>query len=366
MLTAVRARDRLADIECRRKPAGCIRLAQARACNDTAMDSQEASESRGGADAIGLSIVVPLYRDQDALAEIFRRCEPVLAAQSDGGELVLVDDGGLDRTTPVALELAGDFAHPTTVVRLTRNFGQHPAVFAGLAHSRGERVVTLDSDLQYPPEEIPKLLDELGPDYPVVSGYRAVRHDPLGRRLITRALTRWLNAQNQTQLLDFGSMFRAYDRRTVDLMLTFTERHRYVPAVVTWLGVPIKEIAIAHEPRGEQGSRYRLSALIEMVFDLITGYSVFPLRLLTGIGLLASVGGFVGTFIFVVYRIAAGAGVSGTVSAFALVFALLTVLLLLVAMIGEYVGRIYSEAKARPYFVVGSSQCVQGRRSGGP
>ncbi len=305
--------------------------------------------------------MIPLYRDEKALPDIFARCGPILDAQADGGELVLVDDGGLDRTTPVALQLATSFDHPTTIVRLTRNFGQHPAVFAGLAHARGDRVVTLDSDLQYPPEEIPKLLAELGPQFPVVSGYRAARRDPRMRRIITWALTRWLNGQTRTQLRDFGSMFRAYDRQTVDLMLTFTERHRYVPAVVAWLGVPIKEVPIAHETRGPRGSSYRLSALIELVFDLITGYSVFPLRLLTGLGLIASVGGLVGTVSFIVYRISVGAGVSGTVSAFALVFALLAVLLLLVAMIGEYVGRIYSEAKGRPYFVVGSTHHVQAR-----
>lgn len=311
----------------------------------------------------GLSIVIPLYRDEAALAEIFERCGTVLDGQEAGGELVLVDDGGLDRTTPIAIEMAQAYRHPTTIVRLTRNFGQHPAVFAGLAYARGDRVVTLDSDLQYPPEEIPKLLRELGPEYPVVSGYRAMRRDPLVRRLITRGLTRWLNAQTGTSLRDFGSMFRAYDRSTVDLMITFTERHRYVPAVVAWLGVPIKEVPIVHKSRGASGSRYRLSTLMEMVLDLITGYSVFPLRILTGLGLTASIGGFIATLGFVIYRVAVGAGVSGTVSAFALVFALLAVLLLLVALIGEYVGRIYSEAKARPYFVVGSTYRADGHES---
>jgi undecaprenyl-phosphate 4-deoxy-4-formamido-L-arabinose transferase len=326
-------------------------------------DERPATEGSPAPAAAGLSIVIPLYRDEDAVAEIFRRCEPILDAQPDGGELVLVDDGGLDLTTPRALELAETFAHPTTIVQLTRNFGQHPAVFAGLAHARGNRVVTLDSDLQYPPEEIPKLLAELGPEYPVVSGYRADRRDPFTRRLITRALTRWLNRQTRAQLHDFGSMFRAYDRKTVDLMIRFTERHRYVPAVVAWLGVPVKEVAITHAPRGEGGSRYRLSTLVEMVFDLVTGYAVFPLRLLTVIGLIASAAGFIGTFSFVVYRVVIGAGVSGLVSAFALVFALLGVVLLLVALIGEYVGRIYSEAKARPYFVVATMHHVDGRRS---
>jgi undecaprenyl-phosphate 4-deoxy-4-formamido-L-arabinose transferase len=324
-------------------------------------------ESRDGHAGNGLSIVIPLYRDEDALTEIFERCRPILDEQPDGGELVLVDDGGgRDLTTPRALELAATFSHPTTVIRLTRNFGQHPAVFAGLEHARGDQVVTLDSDLQYPPEEIPKLLKELGPEYPVVSGYRADRRDPLTRRLITRALTRWLNSQTQTDLRDFGSMFRAYDRSTVDLMVRFTERHRYVPAVVAWLGVPIKEIPIVHAPRSASGSRYRLGALIDMVLDLITGYSVFPLRLLTGIGLTASASGFVGTISFLVYRIVVGGGVSGTVSAFALVFALLGVLLLLVALIGEYVGRIYSEAKARPYFVVAAKHRIDSAQLSAP
>jgi undecaprenyl-phosphate 4-deoxy-4-formamido-L-arabinose transferase len=328
-------------------------------------DERAASDGWHGRPTAGLSIVIPLYRDEDALGEIFERCGPILDAQPDGGELVLVDDGGLDRTTPRALELADRFAHPTTIVQLTRNFGQHPAVFAGLAHARGDRVVTLDSDLQYPPEEIPRLLDELGGEYPVVSGYRADRRDPFTRRLITRALTRWLNRQTGTQLRDFGSMFRAYDRNTVDLMIRFTERHRYVPAVVAWLGVPVKEVPVTHAPRGARGSRYRLSTLVEMVFDLVTGYAVFPLRLLTVVGLLASAAGFLGTFSFIVYRIVIGAGVSGLVTAFALVFALLGVLLLLVALIGEYVGRIYSEAKARPYFVVGAMHRVDAAISNG-
>jgi undecaprenyl-phosphate 4-deoxy-4-formamido-L-arabinose transferase len=313
--------------------------------------------------APSLSIVIPLYKDESALPAIFERCRPVIDGIDGGGELVLVDDGGLDRTTPVAIELAQEYPHAVTVVRLARNFGQHPAVFAGLAHARGQRVVTLDSDLQYPPEEIPKLLAELSPEYPVVSGSRADRQDPAVRRLITRTLTRWLNRQTKSDLRDFGSMFRAYDRATVDLMLEFTERHRYVPAVVAWLGVPIKEVPIAHAARGEQGSRYRLSTLVDMVLDLITGYSVFPLRIVIFLGLLASAAGFIGTLAFAVYRVAVGSGVSGTVSAFALIFALSGVQLLIVALIGEYVGRIYTEAKGRPYYVVGAVRRLPAERA---
>ena len=136
-------------------------------------------------------------------------------------------------------------------------------------------------------------------------------------------------------------------------MLLFTERHRYVPALVAWLGVPIKEVPIGHTTRSEQGTRYRLSTLLTMFLDLITGYTVFPLRLLTGLGLVASLFGFLGSLGFVIYRIAVGGGGAGTVSAFALLFFLLGTVLLIVAMLGEYVGRIYTEAKGRPYYLVG-------------
>jgi Na+-transporting methylmalonyl-CoA/oxaloacetate decarboxylase gamma subunit len=124
--------------------------------------------------------------------------------------------------------------------------------------------------------------------------------------------------------------------------------------VVAWLGVPIKEVPIAHAPRGDQQSRYRLSSLVDLLLDLVTGYSVSPLRLLIALGLFGSAAGFIATLGFLVYRVFEGSGVSGTVSAFALVFALLGILLLLIALIGEYVGRIYVETQNRPYYVVGS------------
>lgn len=307
-----------------------------------------------------LSIVIPLYRDEDALEPIFGRCGAILDGYAPGSELVLVDDGGLDSSTPRALQMAATFRHPVSVVRLARNFGQHPAVFAGLAEARGEVVVTLDSDLQYPPEEIPLLVKQVTPDSPVASGYRADRRDPWSRKVITRMLTGWLNSRTGANLKDFGSMFRAYDRATVDLMLQFTERHRYVPAVVAWLGVPIVEVPISHAPRGEAGSRYQLGALLDMTLDLITGYSVFPLRVVTALGVFGSFVGFVFTMLFLIYRVAVGDGISGTVSAFALVFALSGVQLLLLAMIGEYVGRVYTESKGRPYYVIRDSHRLGG------
>jgi undecaprenyl-phosphate 4-deoxy-4-formamido-L-arabinose transferase len=303
-------------------------------------------------ESISVSVVVPCYQDELGLPALFGRLGPILDDIEGTPELVLVDDGSNDLTYERAVALAEDFGHPTTVVRLARNFGQHAAVFGGLSHARGKVVVTLDSDLQYLPEEIPLLLEHLSPQYPVVSGYRRERHDPWARRLVTRALTRFLNKRTGASLKDFGSMFRAYDRRVVNQMLAVTERHRYVPAVVASLGARVKEVPVTHHARGDQGSRYRLSGLVAMAMDLVTGYTVFPLRIVTFAGIAASMIGLMATVAFAAYRVLEGSGPSGTVSAFALMFFLSGTQLVIVALIGEYVGRIYTEAKGRPYFVV--------------
>jgi undecaprenyl-phosphate 4-deoxy-4-formamido-L-arabinose transferase len=300
-----------------------------------------------------ISIVIPLYRDESTLPGILERLGPVMAALPPS-ELVLVNDGSPDRTGIVAAELIRSFPHPATVVSLSRNFGQHPAVFAGFEHARGEIVVTLDSDLQYRPEEIGRLVGELSPEFPVVSGYRAERADPFVRRILTRTLSRWLSRRTGSQLKDYGSMFRAYRRSVVDQLLAFRERRRYVPALVGWLGVPVKEIAVSHDPRGEAGSRYRLGPLVDMLLDLITGYATFPLRVITVVGLVGSLVSLAATIALLVYRIVSGVGPSGLVSAFAVLFFISAVQLFVLGFIGEYIGRVYIEAKGRPYYLVAS------------
>ena len=300
-----------------------------------------------------LSVVVPCYRDEANVRPLLERLDRVLRGLGGTSEVVLVDDGSPDRTGELAVALTQDYPHLATVVRLARNFGQHPAVFAGLAHARGDVVVTMDSDMQYRPEDIPLLLAALRGGAQVASGVRELRNDPLGRRLITRTLSWWLGRQTGTPLADFGSMFRAYDRATVDRMLLFTERHRYVPALVAWLGADIAEVPITHDGRGDAGSRYRLGALVDMFLDLITGYAVFPLRVMSAMGVAGAMVGFVSSVIFLTYRVLKGGGGAGTVSAFALLFALLAMVLLVLALLGEYIGRIYNESKGRPYYVVG-------------
>jgi undecaprenyl-phosphate 4-deoxy-4-formamido-L-arabinose transferase len=302
--------------------------------------------------AVDVSVVIPCYRDEAGMAQIFDRLGPVLDEICERPELVLVEDGSPDRTGAVAIQLAQTYRHPTTVVRLQRNFGQHAAVFAGFEHARGAVIVTMDSDLQYLPEEIPLLLAELSPEYKVVAGLRLNRRDPFPRNLITKGLTWWIGRRTGTTIKDYGSMFRAYDRSVVDQLLLFQERRRLVTALVAWLGVPVKEVPVTHEERGAGGSRYRLGALVDMLMDLLTGYSTFPLRLVTVTALLAALAGFAATLGLALYRVVVGSGGAGAVSAFALLFLLVTVQLVLTAIVGEYIGRVYVEVKERPHFLV--------------
>ena len=311
-----------------------------------------------------VSIVIPCFRDEDNIRTLLERLEPTIASIAGGAEVVLVDDGSPDLTGDRAIEEGARYPHPVTVVRLARNFGQHPAVFAGLAAARGSVVVTCDSDLQYPPDQIPVLLAALDDRHPVASGYREDRKDPLSRRMLTRLLTGWLGRRTGQELRDYGSMFRAYKRPVVDAMLQITEQHRFVPAIPSWLGFRVKEVPVQHAPRGEQGSRYRLSSLASLFLDLVTSYAVSPLRALSGVAALAAFLGFVATLAFTIYRIVLGDGVSGTVSAFALIFFLLAIQLLVLALMSEYVGRIFVETKRRPYYVVRSTVVAGGSRDG--
>lgn len=301
-----------------------------------------------------VSVVVPCYRDGESMAGLVAALTPVIASLPDGSELVLVDDGSPDATFVRACEETASTPFPTRVVRLARNFGQHAAVIAGLEHARCPRVVIMDSDLQYPPEEIPRLVDELGDGVHVAAGYREDRRDPPLRRLASRLLNRWISRRTGVQIRDVGCMFRAYDRVAVDLLLSMPERHKFLPALVAWLGLETVDVPITHAARSEQGSRYRWGPLLDLFFDIVTGYSTSPTRRLAVLGTLLAMVSFSATAVLLVYRLVVGAGVSGTITVFAVVFLLLGTQLLLTAVLAEYIGRIYAEAQQRPIHVVGT------------
>ena len=159
---------------------------------------QDATLESAPGPAVDVSVVIPCYQEGDGLPSMLEQLGDVFDGMKGTAELVLVDDGSTDATGERAARLAREFRHPTRVVRLVRNFGQHPAVFAGLEHTRGAIVVTMDSDLQYPPHELLRLVAAVSPEWPVASGYRADRRDPWLRRKLTGLMTRWLNRQTKS------------------------------------------------------------------------------------------------------------------------------------------------------------------------
>lgn len=266
-------------------------------------------------------------------------------------EIVVVDDGSTDETWRIISEAAAT-GRQVVGMRLQRNFGQHPAVTAGLTIARGAAIVTLDADLQNPPEEIPKLVARLGPDCDVASGWRQVRKDSWLRRLPSKMVNVILRRATGVQLRDYGCMLRAYKRRVVDLLLACPERSRATTGIVSWLGVQIVEVPVAHDERHAGRSRYRLWKLLKMNFDILTGFSTGVLQLVSVTGIAVSVLGFAAGIVLAVWRITQGSGPMGLTTFLAVLMFLAGMQVAAIGIVGEYVGRIFTQVQGRPYYIV--------------
>jgi undecaprenyl-phosphate 4-deoxy-4-formamido-L-arabinose transferase len=239
-------------------------------------------------------------------------------------------------------------------VILNRNYGQHNAVMAGLAHARGEVIVTLDADLQNPPEEIPKLLAEIENGNDVVGSVRQVRKDTLFRRLSSWLINKAVQKATGVLMHDYGCMLRAYRRSVVDAMLSCHERSTFIPILANMFASKTTEVPVEHARRGDDQSKYNLLKLINLQFDLLTSMTTFPLRLLSLIGGGLAVLGFILSAILIVLRIIYGAewAAEGVLTVFSILFLFIGVQLLAMGLLGEYIGRIYNDVRARPrYFI---------------
>jgi undecaprenyl-phosphate 4-deoxy-4-formamido-L-arabinose transferase len=304
----------------------------------------------GARSLLDLSVVVPAYNEAANLPELLRR---VTAAVSSLGtcEVIIVDDGSSDESWSVLSRAAAADAH-VVAIRLQRNFGQHPALTAGLTMARGEVIVTLDADLQNPPEEIPRLVERLGPDCDVASGWRRARKDTWLRRLPSRMVNVVLRRATGVQLHDYGCMMRAYQRRVVELLLALPERSRATTGLVSWLGVRIVEVPVAHDPRRAGRSRYRFWKLLKMNFDILTGFSTGVLQAVSVTGIAVSVLGFAAAIVLAVWRITQGAGPVGLTTFLAVLMFLAGMQVAAIGIVGEYVGRIFMQVQGRPYYIV--------------
>lgn len=304
---------------------------------------------------IELSMVIPVYNEEENLSELIRRTDAVCRELKTEVEVVLVDDGSSDRSAEMIRDIAEKNSFFVGVI-LTSNFGQHAAVTAGMKVAQGKYVVTLDADLQNPPEEVPKILEQLRAGYDVVGSIRENRQDTFFRKyashLVNLMVRKLCNGKTMT---DYGCMLRGYSRSVVDAMLLCNETGKFIPMLAMVYARRSTEIYVKHAERAAGESKYSLLKLIALQYDLLTSTSIFPLRLLSFFGFgLSAFGVIFGLVVFIYSQIDKAWGAQGIFALFSIVLILMGGQFAGMGILGEYIGKIHLNARRRPEFFIKS------------
>jgi len=302
-----------------------------------------------------LSVVIPVYNEEAGLAKLYARLYPALDKLAERGvsyEIVFVNDGSRDRSAEILADQYRLRPDVTRVVLFNGNYGQHMAILAGFQATRGDIVVTLDADLQNPPEEIGALVDKMREGYDYVGSIRRKRQDAAWRTYLSKAMNRIREKITRIKITDQGNMLRAYGRNVINLINQCSEVNTFVPALAYTFARKPTEIVVEHEERTAGESKYSFYSLIRLNFDLMTGFSIMPLQLFSMMGMLLSglSGGLV--VLLLIRRFFLGAEAEGLFTLFAIAFFMMGVILFGIGLLGEYVGRIYQQVQGRPRFVV--------------
>lgn len=310
-----------------------------------------------------LSVVIPVYNEELVLPLLFERLYPALDQLGITYELLFVDDGSADHSVALLREQFARRPDTTRVILLAHNAGQHMAILAGFERARGSQIVTIDSDLQNPPEEIGKVVAALdaGADY--VGTIRLMRKDIWWRRTISRLLNRLRERTTRIRITDQGCMLRGYDRSVIEAINQCHEVNTFIPALASMFAQRPTEIQVAHAERAAGESKYSLISLVRLNFDLMTGFSIVPLQMFSLAGVTIALGALAFVVFLFVRRLVVGPEVEGVFTLFGIVFFLIGVLLLGLGIVGEYVGRIYQEVRRRPRYLVAA---VLERDAAGP
>jgi undecaprenyl-phosphate 4-deoxy-4-formamido-L-arabinose transferase len=300
-----------------------------------------------------ISLVIPVYNEEENLRNLMERIRPVMQGMGRPYEIILIDDGSRDSSLSILKGLAGE--PEVKVVELVRNYGQHAAILAGFSVVRGDIIITLDADLQNPPEEIPKLVKEMeAGSYDVVGTIRKGRKDSMFRIIPSKIINIIARRITKVRMTDWGCMLRAYRRPVVDRMIACHEHATFIPALATFFGKRVTEIEVAHDERAGGTSHYPLRKLINLQFDLVSSFSDLPMKLLMYGGIFMALGGvFFGIFLAVA-RILYGAlwAAEGVFTLFAILFVFVGLQFFAFGIVGEYIGRIYREVRKRPEYVI--------------
>jgi undecaprenyl-phosphate 4-deoxy-4-formamido-L-arabinose transferase len=303
---------------------------------------------------VQLSVVIPVYNEAANLPTLFARLYPVLDALQRTYEIVFTNDGSHDAS--FALLQAQHRLRPdvTRVIDFNANYGQHMAIMAAFERVRGAVIVTLDADLQNPPEEIPKLLENMDAGYDYVGGYRINRKDSFFRKYASRTINLVREKTTSIEMTDQGCMLRAYSRGVIDAIVRSGAINTFIPALAYSLASNPTEVGVRHEERHAGVSNYSFYSLIRLNFDLITGFSLAPLQYFTMFAGISSAGSLmlVAVLLFRRFALNLDRETFGVFTLFAILFFLLSVAMVGIGLIGEYVGRTYQVVRGRQRFLV--------------
>ena len=301
-----------------------------------------------------VSIVIPVYNEEQSLPELLRRTEAACAQVSQPCEIILVDDGSRDDSAEILLEASQRDGSPVVAVILNRNYGQHAAIMAGFEQCKGDLAITLDADLQNPPEEIPRLVTLAEQGYDVIGTVRGNRQDSALRRWPSKLINLAVQRSTGVAMTDYGCMLRAYRRSIVDAMLACRERSTFIPILANSFARHTTEVQVMHAEREHGESKYSAMKLINLMFDLVTCMTTTPLRLLSIIGFSMAFLGVLFATLLIVLRLIFGAPWAGhgTFVLFAVLFVFTGGQFIGMGLLGEYLGRMYSDVRARPRFFI--------------
>jgi undecaprenyl-phosphate 4-deoxy-4-formamido-L-arabinose transferase len=299
-----------------------------------------------------VSVIVPVFNEEESLPRLFERLFPALDGLERPYEVIFVNDGSRDATLPLLLRARERRPGAMRVIDFNGNFGQHMAIMAGFSLARGNVMVTLDADLQNPPEEIPRMVRCVDEGHDVVGTVRKNRQDSLFRVTASRLVNRLTNRLTGLSLHDYGCMLRAYRRDVIDIINESAETTTFIPALAQKFAINPVEIEVAHSEREQGQSKYSLFRLVRLNFDLMTGFSLAPLQAVTMAGIFISALSFLFAAFMFIRRLLVGPEAEGVFTLLAILFLLMGVTISCIGIEGEYVGRIYQEVRKRPRYVV--------------
>lgn len=299
-----------------------------------------------------LSVVIPIYNEEEVLPSLFARLFPALDGIGKPYEVVFTNDGSKDRSFQILKEMHAQRPEVVKVVDFNRNFGQHMAIMAGFEQTSGDVIVTMDADLQNYPEDIPLLLEKIEEGHDVVGGYRMDRQDKKWRLFVSKLHNSLRLKLTGIDMVDEGCMLRAYTREVIDRVVATGENSTFLPALAHSFAANPTDVGVRHAAREEGTSSYNLYKLIRYNFDFFANFSKAPLEFFTMTGLAVSVLSVLLFIYLAIKRIIFGPDAQGVFTLFALEYLLIGIVLMGLGIVGEYIGRIYEEVRKRPRFII--------------